>query len=237
MLINGTRSDTSFDCKDKLVRLEDSISRCANRDLRHVALLEQQRTDLSTISDNVKSLKDISAFMQDPFGDTVASLEKKVDHIPEMSAQQSEDICTLLRAIQGQLSRGSAHLSLSDSIPSREKRSIYTGDGPTNTDDDLIHDDELPRSLERLCQLAQEKQGTKCDEKAQIIIDDLDALLKHATEAFANIHSDSQISRKRPINMTDEESKMGGRDLRRIRGLLISCDSLVVNQPGTRISV
>ncbi len=170
--------------------------------------------------------------MHGAFSDTVASLVQKVDHIPEMSAKQSEDIWVLLRAIQNQVSGLSAQVGSTDPISHHGPRTFDASESSKRQDDSgELH--ELLESIERLCQIAKQKQRTTCDMEAQTIIDDLDALLESASVQLQHRKSKSHASRKRSFDMVEEEGNIDCRELKRIRGLLAASDAMMVNQMGT----
>jgi hypothetical protein len=223
-----TYSDASLHCKDKIVLLDKAIAEQASNGLKHVALLQEQKADLSVINDNLLGLKDTSLFKS---REIIASLVQTVEQIPKMSAQQSENTLILLRAIENQVSRIFAHIGGPSRIAPHRAQSFQTS-GSTSNANGYAERSELLGSITRLCQLAKQEQATKCDTEAQTIVDGLDALLEFASAQLGNRTSEAHGSRKRPIDMARDENNANGRELKRIRGLLASSDSIVVNQRG-----
>ena len=230
-LTNFLHSDTSFDCKNKLDGLVDAVSERTRDYRRQTIMLQQQNASLSAIEDDMKSHKDASLSAHGQFREAISSLEQKVDRIPEMSAMQSENVCTLIRALQDQISGLSAQIETPEGIPHHASRSFETS-GNVGNIEDLGVQDELLESLGRLSQLAKQKEGTIVDEEAQDIIDDLDILLNAVSMHLSPSKHAAHPSMKRPIDIVDEGSSIGGRDLERIRGLLNSSLSIDVNQGG-----
>jgi hypothetical protein len=212
--------------KEKIVHLDKAITKQASNGLKHVALLQEQKADLSAINDNLLALKDTSLFK---FRETIASLVQTVEQIPKMSAQQSEDTLILLQAIENQVSGISAHIGGPNRFLLRGSQSFHASRSNNNANG-CTESSELLESITRLSQLAKQEQATKCDTEAQTIEDDLDALLELASAQLGNRTSEAHVSRKRPIDMARDESNANGRDLKRIRGLLTSSDSIIVNQ-------
>jgi hypothetical protein len=225
-------SNIGLVCKDKLVQLNMAIYDRAGNDNTHTAILQQHSADLSLINDDVKSIKDASLLMQGQFRDTMAPLARQLDQIPEMSAIQSENICVLLRALQDQMSGISSQISHQARMPLREPPGF---DVPTLTDNthDSENDDELLESIERLCQLAKDKGRTTSDDEAKSIIDDHHALLESAPVESLNCNSESHTSRKQPIGMFQQRGNDNDRELKRVRSLLTSSDSVMISQKGT----
>ncbi len=178
----------------------------------------------------MKSFKDSSIELQRPFSDALADLKEKVEIIPEMSVQQTENICTLLKAIQDQLSATSARTDPTKTVPNRETRALYSSENMAIHEADEDENAELISSVMRLCELAKQKEGTKCDVKAHIVIDDLDKLLKFVSDKLADQNLAARTPKKRPFGTMDEHTQMDGRDLKRIRGLLNSSDSVAINE-------
>ena len=194
-------------------------------------MLQRQNASLSAIEDHMKSHKDASLSAHEQFREAVSSLEQKVDRIPEMSAMQSENVCTLIRALQDQISGLSAQIGTPEGIPHHVSRSLETSDNVGNIED-LGGQNELLESLGRLSRLAKQKEGTIVDDEAQDMIDDLDILLDAVSMNLSHSKHATHPSMKRPIGIVDEGSSIDGRDLKRIRGLLNSSLSINVNQGG-----
>lgn len=233
--LNLLQSDTSFDCKDKLVGLVDAFSERTRNDRRQTMMLQQQNASLSAIEDDMKSHKDTSLSAHKQFREAISSLGQKVERIPDMSAIQSENVCTLIRALQDQISGLSAQIGTPESIPHHVSRSFETSGNAGNIED-LGGQDELLESLGRLSRLAKQKEGTIVDEDAQNIIDDLDILLNAVSMHISPRKHATHPSMKRPIGIVDEGSSINGRDLKRIRGLLNSSLSIDVNQGARRFT-
>jgi len=230
-LTDFLHSDTSFDCKDKLTALVDADSTRTRNYRRQSMMSQQQNATLSAIEDDMKSHRDASLSAHEQFREAISSLGQKVDRIPKMSAMQSENVCTLIRALQDQISGLSAQFGTSEGIPLHVSRSFETSGNAGNTED-LGGQDELLESLGRLSRLAKQKEGTIIDEEAQNIIHDLDMLLNAVSMHLSPSKHAAHPSMKRPIGIVDEGSSIDGRDLKRIRGLLNSSLSIDVNQGG-----
>lgn len=158
-----------------------------------------------------------------------------MDQIPEMSAMQSENICVLLRALQDQVSGLSSQMRGPEHIPHRKPLSP-DDPGQTNNDIDSEKGHELLQSIERLCQLAKQKGGTVSDKEAEVIADDLNALLDSASVQLSHGKSESHASKKRSIDLVEKERSIDGRELKRMRSLLTSSDSILINQGGRQPS-
>ena len=215
--------------------MNKSIFQQANNDQVHLTTVQQQNADLSVITENVTKLNDASLLSQEQFREIVVPIIPRLEKMSEMSATQSENMHVLLRAIYDQVSGTSNHVSQPERMPLREK---LGSDVPTPVDinEDSENDHELMESIERLCQLAQEKAGTTTDSEAEIIIDDLNALLGCASGKSLNSDFDSCASQKRPLDMVQQESSDDGRELKRIRSLLTSSDSVMINPTGMWIT-
>lgn len=215
----------SLTCKDSLFQLNATITEQTNYGQRNVALLEVQTEGLAVIDDNVKSIKDTSRLLEGPFKDILASLVSKVDH----STAQSEDIHVLLRAILDQVSGVSAQVAYVDRNSHRESRTCLS---PTtnslNDADEPGKNHELLNSLERLAELVKQKQETKYDAEAHSIIDDIDVLLQLVSAQLSEESNGTHTSKKRPVEV-DEEVTLSSRELKRVRGLLTSSNSMMVN--------
>jgi hypothetical protein len=211
------------------------MSERADNDRTHKELLRQANADLSIINDNVKNLNHTSLSIEGQLCDTLAPLERKLDQIPGMSAMQSENICVLLKALQDQVSGLSTQIRCPEHIPQCKPLS---SDVPEKTDNkiDSEKDHELLQSIERLCQLAKQKGRTLSDNEAEIIADDLNALLDSVSVQLSHRRSDSHASKKRSIDLVEKENSIDGRELKRMRSLLTSSDSIAVNQGGRQPS-
>lgn len=201
-----------------------------------MALLHHQSAELSIIKDTVNSVNDVSLSIQGQIRDTVAPLFQRMEQAAGVSATQYENISVLLQALQHQVSGLVNHSSHREPVPHREPPG-FDSSGSTDSKADSQPDHELLNRIERLCQLAKQKEGQKYDNEAEGIIDDLDALLESVSVQLSHSSSEYRPCRKRPIDVVQEEGNNNGRQLKRIRGLLTSSDSVMINQKGIWISV
>lgn len=230
-------SNRGLVCEDKLAHIDEAITERAVHDHGNMAVVLQQSEAVSVINANVKDLRDTSHSMQEHIRDTFAHVIPKIDHISEMSLVQSESICVLLRAIQDQVSGLSTQTNHQKHIARRQPQGSRDFDV---TDDwgDSEEDCEPLESIERLCQLAKKKGGAVSDNDAESIINDLDALLESVSVSLAHTTSGSCASSKRPIGMVQENDNVNNnRELKRMRNLLGSSDTLIVNQKGKQLNL
>ncbi|ERF71232.1 hypothetical protein EPUS_08150 [Endocarpon pusillum Z07020] len=230
--LNILQSNRGLVCKDKLVQIDEAISERAVRDHVNMAVALQQSEEVSVINANVKDLRDTSHSMQEQIRDTFAHVIPKIEHISEMSLAQSENVCVLLRAIQDQVSGLSTEIRRPERI-ARLQPQCSKGLDPTDDCGDPEEDCEPLESIERLCQLAKQKGGALSNNDAEVIISDLDALLAFASVPSLHTKSKSPVPGKRQSGMVQEKNNhSSNRELKRMRNLLGSSDTLVVNQKG-----
>jgi hypothetical protein len=224
-------SSTRLICKRELVHLNEAISKQAGDDQIQRALLHHQSAELSIIKDTVESVNDVSLSIQGQIRDTVAPLIPRIEQIAEVSTTQYENIAVLLKALQRQVSGLKHPSSQSQPAAPRERRSVdFPGLMDSKVDSEPDH--ELLNRIERLCQLAKAKEGQKSDNEAESIIDDLDALLGSVSVQLSHNSSQYHPSRNGRLDVVQEESDNNGRELKRIRCLLTSSDSVMINQKG-----
>ncbi|KAF7503130.1 hypothetical protein GJ744_004272 [Endocarpon pusillum] len=225
------QSSTASISKRKLVDLNDAISKQAGNDQTQIALLQHQSTDLSIIKDNVNSVTDLSLSIQGQIRETVTPLFQRIEQTAGVSATQYENISVLLQALQHQVSGLVNHSSHLKPVPQSEPQGLVCS-GSTDNKGDSKSDHELLNRIERLCQLAKQKEGQKSDNEAEGIIDDLDALLESVSVQLSHSSSEYRPSRKRPIDVVQKEGRNNSRELKRMRSLLTSSDSVLINQKG-----
>lgn len=228
-------SNVGLICKRELVHLNQAISKQVGNDQTQMELLHHQSAELSIIKDNVKSVNDVSLSIQEQIRDTVTPLFSRMEQIAGLSTTQNENISVLLRALQHQVS-GSVNHSNLQPVPHREARG-FDFPGLRDSKGDSEPDHELLNCMERLCQLSKQKEGQKSDNEAEGIINDLDALLESVSVQLSHSSSEHRPFRKRPIDVAQEEGNNNGRELKRIRNLLTSSDSVMINQKGIWTSV
>lgn len=231
-LMTSTRSNTGRVCEVKLDQLHKAFSERANSDDAHNTLLQQHSADMVTINQEVKGFKDESLSMQGQLRDTVVTLTEKLDHLQQTSAILPENVYVLFRALQDQFSGISnqisypERMSLPDSRGSDVRKLIDIHNDPEN-------DHALLESIGNLCQLAKENGCIKFDMEAENIMDDLNALLQSALAKSSHSNLEFHTTRKRPMDMDQKESNDGGREMKRLRSLIYSSDSIVINQKCT----
>ena len=199
--------------------------------LEHKKLLKAANSDLTTLGSDVKDIGRASSSIVQQLRNNLTPLAQKLDQIPEMSALQSENICVLLKAIQEQISGLSAQASLPGRSRCQESPSHVVFEGPEKNPE-IEEDPELERGIERLSQLAKAKEGTVTDTEAETITDDLNALLESVTSQTSRKDVESMKNRKRTIDEVEGESKIDGREMKRIRSLLDSASAIVINGTG-----
>ncbi|KAF2806383.1 ankyrin [Mytilinidion resinicola] len=203
----------------KTVLKKDDIKQAVH-DQQQNTLLLQRTEDVSIINSNLQGFK---ASTVDQIRDTVTSIAEKLENAPTGLETRSEDIFTLLKAIQAQISGSSTQSNVAQG-PSSPRRQT-----PRDIDDERFTDEDsrLQESLRRLCQLDFEEGRTWRDEEADGIIDDLHLLLQ-------SISSSHQLSKrsdlgKRKIDTTDPD-EFNNRVMKRLCGIITASQSVDVNK-------
>ncbi|KAF2490020.1 hypothetical protein BU16DRAFT_622574 [Lophium mytilinum] len=210
------QSNTTSLCKDKIVKLQSAFSDQAVHDQRQTTLLLQRTEDVSTINNNLQGFKTSTI---DHIRDTVTSIAQKLENAPSRLETQSEDIFTLLKAIQAQISGSSTQSNVAQRSSSPRRHS--SGD----VDDERFTDEypKLHESLTRLCQLDFGEGRTWHNEEADGIINDLHLLL----ESISTLHQHSGRRKlgKRKVDSTDTY-ELNDRVLKRLCGIVTASQSV-----------
>ena len=214
------RRDTTAACERQLSLLADTSIERHVHDKRQSALLHEQNASISNINENTEYLKDS---LPNQIQTAVESLTRRIDEIPEMSRQQGEDVYTLLKAIEAQISAPPVQTTF-------RKRTTQSADddlapGPKTTLEE--GNSNLTKTLQRLSALVAQKEGTIRNDEADAVIDELELLVQGLPEEH-NMSSNSQ-SKKRKTTIEDGDTCITSRDIKRIRGLITASRSIDVN--------
>lgn len=202
--------------KDTVLELNAAASASANHDVNQSKLLLQQSTDLSAIDGRVEHVQTSMSAIQD----AVTSMNERMERIPQVSRAQKEDICTLLLALQAQIS-GLAN--------QHTDRQHISQSQPTHTSDnvDIAGDDSiLFKSIQRLESVASEKEGILFDEETDFLIDDLENILQAVMGLPDDRHATSS---KRKFNTLGESGDVSTREMKRLCNMVASSRSISLN--------
>jgi hypothetical protein len=219
--------DASYICKEKLVHLTDVIAEQSNAEQVHMDILLQQSSSLSTIESHVKSLKDDSDPLQGRFRETVGSVTEKIEHNPEMSASQFENVYSILKSLQDQVSGVSDQIKTARPNPPFSTQS-FDRPGCSQHSEVPLEQSALLESIGRLCQLTQQEEKILSGETGQVIFEDLENLMVALSWDFVhrnpacNTHENVSVRRASGTGITV-------RELRKLKGMLSSSDSIGVN--------
>jgi hypothetical protein len=182
----------------------------------------QQGAELSAITNNIENLRAETA---EQIQAAVLSLTVKLEQIPELSQTQIQDVCRMVGELQAQVSSAPTQSSLAPKdLPetSSQPRKHYDG---WNLDEE--EDSTLNYAIERLTQLASAKEGTRYNQEADAIIDDLAHLLKSASPALADTWSSA--SKKRKVDTITSDEGISRREYKRLCSLIIASHAVDVN--------
>ena len=166
--------------RDSTAGLHDTISKRIELEHQNFAIQGHQRTRLAGIDASLNCLR----AMHETYVGNMSHLQAKVDRIPQMSTQQSDQICSLLRSLQDQI-RGVASATISPENESPLQRTKSEGMRDSSIDNGSTKETKMTDSISRLCVLAREKGCTKSSEEAEDVIDDLCRLLKYVSTQLA----------------------------------------------------
>ncbi|KAF2229856.1 ankyrin [Viridothelium virens] len=226
--LSNLQLNKTIACERNTIELKNASTERKAHDTRQSALLQQTFTGVSTMSNNLDGLGNS---ITGQIRDAAESLMTRLEGIPDMSRQQNENICTLLNAIQAQISTQPTQIALQKSLPrSTGYDSAQSMEVPPEEESST-----LATVIQRLSTLASEKEGTIHNEEADAIIDDLTALIPDAFKEHDS-HRDSKGKKRKSAHDSDAES-ISYRDLKRLRGLITASGSLDVNTRQPRSSV
>lgn len=170
----------------------------------------------------------------------ISGLSNRMSELSGMSASQSVALSAL-----SERSRAETGQPATRNNPyQNSEASTQTFDSPveklvSGIGDDTDHQnttEDLSESIERLCQLAEEKPRTVHSVEAQSIIDDLETLLDAVlmTDSTLNARAQKITNRKMPYDVIGYSGQQAEcrRDLKRVRGLLTSSTAIEVNRTG-----
>ena len=98
-----------------------------------------------------------------------------------------------------------------------------------NDEDELLPDIEVMQSISRLCRLAQCNATTLHDDEAHRVIDDIENMIESMSKHLTHRCSAPVSSVKRHFSDV-ESSAIDHRDLKKVKGLLVSSSSIEINQ-------
>jgi len=147
------------------------------------------------------------------------------------SSTQLENIKVLLKAVHSQLAGSSTQTSNPTDIPHRGSQASPNRLAPGMNAKDTEVPSELLESIQRLCGFIDFENSTLSDEEADDINDDLERLI-------ASVIQERQLRSSRPLtvlgtqSLKEKERSNNLRELRIMKGLLISSEKLWFNQKG-----
>jgi len=245
--------------KGKLIDIASTVTDLATattaQSARSVTLLQQGETiegQMKTAIDEVKTLGIQSAaitqntvHIDHQIGSLSTSLESSHNHIhhaihditqrldsmANASTTQLETIEVLLKAVHSQLAGSSTQTSNSTDIPHRGSQASPNHLAPDMHVKDTEVPSELLESIQRLCGFIGLENCTMSGEETDDINDDLERLI-------ASVIQERQLRSSRPLTvlgtqlLKEKERSNNLRELKTMKGLLISSEKLWVNQKG-----
>lgn len=214
----GRIQDTVITTSEMLAQ-SPGVSR-ADHNANQSTLLVQQSATLSAIDGRVGNVQTSLDHVQD----ALSTMTEKMEQIPRVSHTQSEDIRTLLLALQSQIS-GLSNRSTGVQSGS-QSQSIPT----TESGDKVEKEAELAESIGRLRTLASQREGSVRNEEAESFIDDLECIL-HTIIALPDTRHATTPSKRKLEAMSGAED-ISPRELKRLCRIAASSHSIDLNFGG-----
>ena len=177
--------------------------------------IREQNSRLVNISGRMQAWKHESAQWHDDLGQSLASLDNRFEQMT-MSGGQLEQISTVMWGLLAQIKH------FSQAAPQYQP--------PTSNDLEVLE------SINRLCQLAEQKQGTLHSEEAERVIEDLSAILANILNSVIPEKLQTLSPLERQHCVEKEDGEFDGCELRRVSGLLGSARSVKINEGRTLVS-
>ncbi|KAF8250895.1 ankyrin [Wilcoxina mikolae CBS 423.85] len=176
--------------------------------------LEQNTNTLSDISSGVNYIKTSATASNQAVQQGLAEVSTRLIALEEggMSKAQGDEIIELFRFFKRGIETSSS-----------------SSDTPTEFFDDSV--DEFSRSIDMLCQLAEEKAKTVYSNEAQSIITNLEEVLHTAGHA-TDLSKRDTMKRKREDSSQDVTP-----DLKRLKGILTSSPAIALNHEELPLSM
>jgi uncharacterized protein YheU (UPF0270 family) len=155
--------------------------------------------------------------LQNALESTLESLTKKVESGQDMSLQQSEDIRTLLKALQTQISGLPAKVN-SMTVSERESQEkVLTM---------KTEESHLNNCIQMFLDLIADREGTTYGETAENIIDELANLVKQLSSGWT---TESPRIAQRSRADTEPDDMINSREIKRLQDLITSSSVIDVN--------
>ena len=157
----------------------------------------------------------------------VMSITQTIEQIPEVSRTKIDDILTLLRAAQHQVSALPGVGSSTQNESTTLSGDISAGLTPPQSTD---QNSALKDNIQRLCELATQSEGTSRYEEAEIILSVLASLLNEVSESCER--DGLCLSGKRKAGTAFEGEAITPREIKRLCSLVTAAHCVDVNQGG-----
>ena len=171
---------------------------------------------LSSIDDSVNTVKtdsNASVLLNGAVQKAINELLRNVENLSEATSNHSKALQEQFRELAAQV----------ESASSPQVNNLAS-DTDVSAPDPKVSD-----SISRLCQLAQHDAVKLCDNEAQGIIDDIENILESISRHLLPDGKVPTISRKISLD-TMEDCTSNARELKRIKGLLLSSQSIAINE-------
>jgi hypothetical protein len=217
-------SNATWTSKDKITELNDTISEHLVQGQQQTELMHQQTRDTLAIRDTLQLLRCLTN--NDVCG-PINTMAQNLSRIPGVSRAQHEETIALLQAIEAKVSEFKRYRNL---MGREHSLSAQLPDDCTATESlDLDdEDDPLRDSLRRLYELSSKDSEVLHNEDADIIIQDLTALLD--SMSASNDWLAKITSCKGKSKASSEINLITSRELKRLSGLINASRCVVLNQ-------
>lgn len=179
-------------------------------------MLLEQSTNVSTMHGKIENVQ----ASVDGIHEAVMVMTQKMERIPQVSDAQSNDIQSLLLALQAQIS------GLSNTSPYSPGTAQSTSTRKPGDDARDEKEAQLKKSIQRLQTLTSQKEANVHGEEAEYLVTDLKCILK-AVYISENSLSSTISSAKSGVLCTSEE--IGIREIKRLCSLIASSHSVDLN--------
>ncbi|CAO2648891.1 Nn.00g098400.m01.CDS01 [Neocucurbitaria sp. VM-36] len=177
--------NTTLTIRNDVLDLRVASSAQAIHDVNQSKMLLEQSTNVLAINGRIENVQT----SVDGIQQAVMTMTQKMESIPQVSNAQSNDIRSLLLALQDQI----AGLSMTSTNVPGAFQSTSAPDSETETRNEK--EKQLKESIQRLQTLALQKEGNVHGEEAESLVTDLEYILKAISIPEDNEHVTAQKRR------------------------------------------
>ncbi|KAJ4370621.1 hypothetical protein N0V83_005142 [Neocucurbitaria cava] len=211
LLYNTTRT-----IRDHVLDLRVASSAQSNHYVTQSRMLLEQSTNVSTMNGKIENVQT----SVDGIHEAVMVMTQKMERIPQVSDVQSNDIRSLLLALQAQIS-GLSHTS-------PVSPGIYQSTSTQKPEDDARDEKEvqLKESIRRLQTLTSQKEGNVHGEEAESLVTDLKCILKAVSISESSPSSTISCAGSEVLSTSEE---MDIREIKRLCNIVALSHTVDLN--------